>query len=75
VLFFASQGSGKLGWVLIGSKTRVVFVAVAGWVAVYWLKTEPPVMFVIVAIGFVLYAAINALSLYLGRWGFKRNHD
>ena len=71
VLFFASQGSGKLGWVLIGSTTRLVFVAVAGWAAVYWLKTEPPAMFIIVAIGFALYAAINALSLYIGRWGFK----
>jgi Na+-driven multidrug efflux pump len=71
VLFFASQGSGKLGWVLIGSSTRLVFVAVAGWVAVHWLKTEPSAMFVIVAIGFTLYATINALSLYFGRWGFK----
>jgi len=71
VLFFASQGSGKLGWVLIGSTTRVVFVAVAGWVAVYWFKTDPPAMFIVVAIGFALYAAINALSLYIGRWGFK----
>jgi len=71
VLFFASQGSGKLGWVLIGSSTRLVFVAAAGWVAVHWLKTEPSAMFVIVAIGFMLYATINALSLYLGRWGFK----
>lgn len=71
VLFFASQGSGKLGWVLIGSSTRLAFVAVAGWLAVHWLKTEPSAMFVIVAIGFTLYAAINALSLYFGRWGFK----
>jgi Na+-driven multidrug efflux pump len=71
VLFFASQGSGKLGWVLIGSSTRLGFVAVAGWVAVHWLKTEPSAMFVIVAIGFTLYATINALSLYFGRWGFK----
>jgi Na+-driven multidrug efflux pump len=71
VLFFASQGSGKLGWVLIGSATRVVFVAVTGWVAVHWLKTEPPAMFIVVAIGFTLYASINALSLYFGRWGFK----
>ncbi len=71
VLFFASQGSGKLGWVLVGSTTRVVFVAVAGWVAVHWLKTEPHAMFVVVAIGFTLYATINALSLYIARWGFK----
>ncbi len=71
VLFFASQGSGKLGWMLIGSTTRVVFVAVAGWDAVHWFKTEPPAMFIIVAIGFALYASINALSLYIGRWGFK----
>jgi hypothetical protein len=28
-------------------------------------------MFIVVAIGFTLYATINALSLYLGRWGFK----
>jgi putative MATE family efflux protein len=73
VLFFASQGSGKLGWVLIGSTTRLVFVAVAGWVAIHWLKTEPSAMFVIVAIGFTLYATINALSLYLGRWGYQKN--
>jgi hypothetical protein len=56
---------------LIGSTTRVVFVAVAGWAAVHWFKTEPPAMFIIVAIGFALYATINAMSLYMGRWGFK----
>ena len=71
VLFFASQGSGKLGWMLIGSSMRLLFVALAGWVAVHWLNTEPPAMFIIVAIGFALYATINALSLYIGRWGFK----
>jgi hypothetical protein len=42
-------------------------------VAIHWLKTEPSAMFVIVAIGFTLYATINALSLYLGRWGYQKN--
>jgi hypothetical protein len=28
-------------------------------------------MFIVVAIGFTLYAIINALSLFIGRWGFK----
>jgi Na+-driven multidrug efflux pump len=65
VLFFASQGSGKLGWVLIGSTTRVLFVAIAGWIAVHWLKAPAHAIFIVVAIGFTLYASINAASLLI----------
>jgi len=71
VLFFASQGAGKLAWTLIGSASRLVFVASAGWATVHWTRAEPNSLFIVIAVGLAIYAKINALSLLIGRWGFR----
>ncbi len=71
-LFFASQGSGKLFWPLIGSSSRLVFVALGGWVALNLLNAGPHGMFIVVAIGFSLYAIITAASILKSRWGAGR---
>ena len=71
VLFFASQGAGKLAWTLIGSASRLVFVASAGWATVHWTRAEPNSLFIVIAVGLAIYAKINALSVLIGRWGFR----
>lgn len=69
VLFFASQGSGRLFWPLVGSSSRLVFVALGGWAVLNLLRPEPGSMFVVIAIGFALYALITATSIVVNRWG------
>ena len=73
VLFFASQGSGKLFWPLIGSSSRLVFVALGGWVVLKLFTPDPRNMFIVVAIGFALYATITTVSILLSRWGVQRS--
>ena len=73
VLFFASQGSGKLFWPLIGSSSRLVFVALGGWVALTLFTPDPRNMFIVVAIGFALYATITTVSILVSRWGAQRS--
>lgn len=67
-LYFASQGAGRMFWPLVGSVTRLAVVAAGGWVAVKWFHAEVGVLFAVVAAGFVVYAAIIAGAVSLGRW-------
>jgi len=67
-LFFASQGAGRLFWPLVGSTSRLVMVAVGGWVAMRVFEAGPSAMFAVVACAFASYAAVIATAVALGAW-------
>lgn len=67
-LYFASQGAGRMFWPLVGSVSRLAVVAGGGWVAVTWFHSQVGALFAVVAAGFVVYAAIIAAAVSLGRW-------
>jgi Na+-driven multidrug efflux pump len=71
-LFFAAQGAGRLFWPLVGSVSRLLVVALGGWLALRIAPGRPEALFIVVAGGFVVYAAVIASALAVGRWGVPR---
>ena len=67
-LFFASQGAGRLFWPLVASLSRLVTVALGGWLVLHGLHAPPSALFGVIATGFAIYAVTIALAIRLGRW-------
>ena len=71
VLYFSSQGAGRLKWPLIGGLTRLFIATVGGWVA-FRMTGNIDSIFAALAVGLVAFALINAASVYLGAWFTSR---
>jgi Na+-driven multidrug efflux pump len=67
-LYFSSQGFGKPLRAVLANVARLLLSAGGGLTAVLWLGAGPPAMFLGIASGFVLYAALNA-------WILRRTAD
>ncbi|MBC7438218.1 MAG: MATE family efflux transporter, partial [Bdellovibrionales bacterium] len=78
VLYFASQGAGKLLWPVIGNVARLAVAAIGGWLALQaggGLVT----VFIAQAVALVVYGAINGWAIAGGAWfgpvGWPRRTD
>jgi len=67
VLYFASQGAGRLRWPVLGNIARLVVAASGGWLALHWGGGLAHV-FIAQAGALVLYGMINALAIAAGSW-------
>jgi putative MATE family efflux protein len=67
VLYFASQGAGKLLWPVIGNITRLVIAAAGGWLALHWFGSLTA-LFVAQALALVAYGLVNASAIAGGAW-------
>ena len=67
VLFFASQGAGRLLWPVTGNIMRLVVAVVGGWLALRWGGTLMHV-FLLQSAALVVYGLINAGSVAGGAW-------
>ncbi len=67
-LFFASQGAGRMLWPLVGSLSRLVIVAVGGWLCVGVLQAPAGVFYGVVAASLAVYAAVIAGAIRMGGW-------
>ena len=67
VLYFASQGAGKLKWPVIGNLTRLTLAAGAGWVSLQWLGGLTA-LFIAQAIALIAYGLVNASAIAGGAW-------
>jgi putative MATE family efflux protein len=67
VLYFASQGAGRLWWPVIGNVARLAVAGAGGWLALQWGGGLTQV-FIAQAVALVIYGAINALSIAGGAW-------
>lgn len=67
-LFFASQGAGRMFWPIAASVSRLVIVALGGWITVHVLHLPVGGFFFIIAAGFAVYALMIAASIGLGSW-------
>ena len=67
VLYFGSQGAGRMQWPIIGNLARVVIVALGGWALV---ATGAGITWVyaLQVLGLVAYCAVIALSVARGAW-------
>jgi putative MATE family efflux protein len=67
VLYFASQGAGKLLWPVIGNIVRLLVALAGGWVAIqYWNSLTG--VFIAQAVALVIYGSINAWAIWAGAW-------
>ena len=67
VLYFASQGAGRLLWPVIGNLARLLVAVGGGWLALQWGAGLTPV-FIAQAVALVVYGLVNAASLAGGAW-------
>jgi Na+-driven multidrug efflux pump len=67
VLYFASQGAGRLLWPLIGGLCRLAIATIGGWL-LFRLTGNIEGVFAALAVALVVFAVINAVAVYLGAW-------
>jgi putative MATE family efflux protein len=71
VLYFASQGAGRLAWPLIAGLARLAVAGVGGWLAYYWTQ-ELTGVFVALGAALFVFGAVIAVAVALGAWGTPR---
>ena len=67
VLYFASQGAGRLLWPVIANLARLLVAVGGGWLALQWGGGLTQV-FIAQAVALVVYGLVNAGSLAGGAW-------
>jgi len=67
VLYFASQGAGRLLWPVLGNLFRLTIAAVGGWLA--WVVFDSlAAVFVMQGLALVFYGGSVAWSIHAGAW-------
>ena len=67
VLYFASQGAGKLLWPVIGNIARLAVALGGGWLAIRYFNSLTGV-FIAQAVALVVYGSLNAWAIAGGAW-------
>jgi putative MATE family efflux protein len=67
ILYFASQGAGRLLWPVLGNIARLVVAASGGWLALQWGGGLTQV-FIVQGMALTIYGLINALAMMGGAW-------
>lgn len=67
VLYFASQGAGRLKWPVIGNLVRLAVAGLGGWLALRWGGGLAAV-FIAQALALLLYGLTNAGAIAAGAW-------
>jgi Na+-driven multidrug efflux pump len=67
VLYFASQGAGRVGWPVIVALLRVIIAGIGGWFAVKLLGGSGA-LFAALAIALVVYGLGNVAAIAGGAW-------
>ena len=67
VLYFASQGAGRLLWPVIGNLSRLLVAALGGWLVLKWGGGLTQV-FIAQAVALVVYGLVNAGAVAGGAW-------
>ena len=67
VLYFASQGAGKLLWPVLANLLRLAVAALGGWLVLQWGGTLTQV-FLVQGLAMVVYGLVNAGAIAAGAW-------
>jgi Na+-driven multidrug efflux pump len=67
VLYFASQGAGRLLWPVLGNLARLAVAALGGWLALRW-SGELVHVFAAQAVALVVYGVVIAGAIAGGSW-------
>lgn len=69
LLYFAGQGAGRVMWPVLGGSVRLLIAAGTGWIIVANLGGGLRELFIAVAAGSIVSAAIVAGALWVRGWG------
>jgi Na+-driven multidrug efflux pump len=69
VLYFASQGAGRMLLPVLAGTVRMVIAAFIGWWAVVLLGASLATLFQIIALAAVTYGVLTAAAMLTGAWG------
>jgi putative MATE family efflux protein len=69
LLYFASQGAGRVFWPIVAGVARLIIVAVFGWLAVARFGFGQSGLFALVATAALTFGAINAVAMWRGTFG------
>ena len=67
VLYFASQGAGRLLWPVLGNLARLLVAALGGWLAIRWGGGLAQV-FAMQGVALVVYGVVIAAAIAGGAW-------
>jgi putative MATE family efflux protein len=67
VLYFASQGAGRLMWPVLGNIARLAVAGIGGWLALRW-GGQLAHVFVAQGVALVVYGIVIASSIAGGAW-------
>lgn len=67
VLYFASQGAGRLLWPVIGNLARLAVAGIGGWLALHW-SGQLGHVFVVQGIALLVYGGVIASAISGGAW-------
>ncbi|HEY4140852.1 MAG TPA: MATE family efflux transporter [Pseudolabrys sp.] len=70
LLYFASQGAGRVGWAMVVAVLRVIIAAGGGWLAVRYFGGSMP-LFTALAAALFVYGILNAIAVASGSWFVK----
>ncbi len=67
VLYFASQGAGRLLWPVIGNLSRLAVAGLGGWLALRW-GGQLTHVFAMQGVAMVVYGCVIAVAIAGGAW-------
>ncbi|KQZ00157.1 MATE family efflux transporter [Pseudolabrys sp. Root1462] len=68
LLYFASQGAGRVGAAMVVAVVRVAIAAGGGYAAVVWFHGGSMVLFAVLAAALMVYGLLNAVAVASGVW-------
>jgi putative MATE family efflux protein len=68
VLYFASQGAGRLAWPLIAGLSRLAVAGAGGWLAYAWTQ-DLAAVFLTLGLALAVFGTIIAGAVARGAWG------
>ena len=68
VLYFSSQGAGRMTWPLVAGLSRLTVAGAGGWLAFY-LTQDIGAVFAALALALVVFGTVMGGALKLGAWG------
>ena len=67
-LYFSSQGAGRMAWPFAAGVLRILLAAGGGWVAFRLVGAGPGGLFLMVALGLLVFGGTIAVALAGGAW-------
>jgi putative MATE family efflux protein len=71
MLYFASQGAGRVLWPVLGGTARLILAGVFGWLAASRLSFNLFELFITVAAASVLFGAVCIAAVRAKQWGIR----